>query len=325
MLPFTSREGAVLGADFELIRARASARRVTGPYIFLSKQAIFLVSAGVSGLASPAPYTVSRGDPRLMKSLSPGRLIILLALFLPGPLQAQVPPGWDASEFQISRQELQDLLTRYESILNSTGYSGALKEDARRSADLIRARLEEGDFRAGDRIALRLAGEPDLLPDTVLVERGSVITLPNIGQISVYGVLRSELQDYLTTEIGRFIRNPALSAQSLVRLSVQGAVGAPGFYVFPAEMLLADVLMAAGGPNQSSKLDAIRIRRGEETLMRGGEVQMALDQGRSLDQLGLRAGDELNVPLRATSNWRGTLLRWGAIIISTTLIGIRIW
>ena len=260
-----------------------------------------------------------------MKSLLTFRLILLFGLLFPASLLGQVPPGWDATEFQISRQELQDLLDRYESVMNSPGYSGALKEDARRSADLIRARLEEGDFRAGDRIVLRLAGEPDLFPDTVLVERGAVITLPNIGQISVYGVLRNELQNYLTTEIGRFLRNPELTAQSLVRLSVQGAVGRPGFYVFPAEMLLADVMMAAGGPGQSSKLDAIRIRRGEEVLMRGGEVQMALDEGRSLDQLGLRAGDELNVPLRATSNWRGTLLRWGAIIVSVTLLGIRIY
>jgi protein involved in polysaccharide export with SLBB domain len=260
-----------------------------------------------------------------MKALTYSGLFLTLALLVPGAVLAQVPPGWDATEFQISRQELQELLDRYESVLNSPGYSSDLKSEARRSADLIRSRLEEGDFLAGDRIILRLAGEPDILPDTVLVERGSVITLPNIGQISVYGILRSELQDYLTAEIGRFIRNPELTAQSLVRLSVQGSVGAPGFYVFPAEMLLADVLMAAGGPGQSSKLDAISIRRGEETLMRGGEVQMALDEGRSLDQLGLRAGDELNVPLRATSNWRGTLLRWGAIIISTTFLGIRIF
>ena len=188
-----------------------------------------------------------------------------------------------------------------------------------------RARLEEGDFRAGDRITISLDGEPELLPDTLLVERGAVLSLPNMGEISVYGILRSELEDHLRVEIGRFLREPNLTVQSLVRLSVQGSVGRPGFYVFPAEMLLQDVLMAAGGPAQSSKLDAISIRRGEETLMRGGEVQLALDEGRSLDQLGLRAGDELNVPLRATSNWRGTVLRWGAIIIFTTFLGVRIY
>jgi polysaccharide export outer membrane protein len=246
-------------------------------------------------------------------------------LFLSSALGAQVPPGWDATEFQITRQELQELLDRYEAILNSPGYSATLKEDAQRSADLIRSRLEVGDFRAGDRILIRLGGAPEFFPDTLLVERGSVITVPNMGEISLQGILRSELQDYLTTEIGRYVRNPRLSVQSLVRVSVQGAVGAPGFYVFPADMLLTDVLMEAGGPGQASELDRIKIRRGEEIILRDEDVQAALDQGRSLDQLGLQAGDEISIPEETRSNWGPTLVRWGVIILSTTLLGIRIF
>ena len=260
-----------------------------------------------------------------MKAPSYSRILLTLALLLPGAILAQVPPGWDATEFQISRQELQELLDRYESVLNSPGYSSDLKSEARRSADLIRSRLEEGDFLAGDRISVRLAGDPTLFPDTLLVERGSVITLPNIGEISLQGVLRSELKDHLTNEISRFVRDPELTVQSYVRLSVQGRVRSPGFYVFPAETLLADVIMVAGGPAEDSKLDDIRIRRGENRLMRGGEVLAALDQGRSLDQLGLRAGDEVTVPRRVAVIGWGLVVRWGAIIASTLLLGIRIF
>jgi hypothetical protein len=252
--------------------------------------------------------------------------LILPTLLLHGALHAQVPPGWDATEFQVSRVELQELLARYEAVISSPGYSGGLKEDARRSADLIRSRLTEGDFRAGDRITVRLAGAPEDFPDTLLVERGAVVDLPGMGRISVAGVLRSELQEHLSREIGRFIRNPDLTVQSLVRLSIQGAVRSPGFYVFPAEMLLGDVLMAAGGPQQDSRLDAIRIRRGEEVLLQDQDVQTALDEGRSIDQLGLRAGDEINIPQRTASQlgW-STILRWGAIAASTLLLGIRIF
>jgi hypothetical protein len=251
---------------------------------------------------------------------------LCLILLLHGALHAQVPPGWDATEFQVSRVELQELLARYEAVISSPGYSGGLKEDARRSADLIRSRLTEGDFRAGDRITVRLAGAPEDFPDTLLVERGAVVDLPGMGRISVAGVLRSELQEHLSREIGRFIRNPDLTVQSLVRLSIQGAVRSPGFYVFPAEMLLGDVLMAAGGPQQDSRLDAIRIRRGEEVLLQDQDVQTALDEGRSIDQLGLRAGDEINIPQRTPSplGW-STILRWGAIAASTLLLGIRIF
>jgi protein involved in polysaccharide export with SLBB domain len=186
-------------------------------------------------------------------------------------------------------------------------------------------RLEEGDFRAGDRIAIRLASAPENFPDTLLVERGAVIDLPDMGRVPLRGILRSELQTFLTAEIGRFIRDPELTVQSLVRLSVQGAVESPGFYVFPAGMLLVDVLMAAGGPGQDSELDKIKVRRGDEILLRDGEVQAALDEGKSLDQLGLRAGDELTVPARTQSTWVPTLIRWGVLVASTMLLGIRIF
>ena len=257
----------------------------------------------------------------------PTRHLLFLALlvFIPRMVLAQVPAGWDATNLQVSRQELEELLTRYESVLNSTGYSEEMREDARRSANLIRQRLTEGDFVTGDRIAIMLLGAPEDFPDTLTVEPGSVVTLPNMGQISLQGILRSEVQEHLRTEIGRFVRNPQLTAQALVRLSVQGAVGTPGFYVFPAEMLLGDVLMAAGGPEQDSRLEDIRIRRGEDELMRGGEVLTALDEGRSIDQLGLRAGDELTVPQRLDVIGWGLVVRWGLVIASTLLLGIRIF
>lgn len=252
-------------------------------------------------------------------------LVLALGITFPAILSAQVPPGWDASAFQMTRTELEELLARYESVRASPGYSEALKEDAGQSADLIRNRLEEGDFKVGDRIVVRLEGtRAGVLPDTLLVEKGPSLVIPNMGTISLKGVLRSELQDHLTAEMGRYVRDPSLTAQSLIRLSVQGAVGQPGFYVFPSEMLLGDVFMQAGGPGSSSDLEDIRVRRGSTELMTGPEVQAALDDGRSLDQLGLQAGDEITVPERPRETWWPQIIRWGVIITSTILLGIRI-
>jgi hypothetical protein len=260
-----------------------------------------------------------------MKSL----LVCLLAatlLLLPTLTEGQVPPGWDAAAFQMTRAELQELLARYESVLESPGYSEALKEDALQSADLIRGRLEAGDFRVGDRIVVRLQGTREgTLPDTLLVEEGPTLDIPNMGVISLQGILRSELGDHLTTELGRWVRDPILTAQSLIRISVQGAVGRPGFYVFPSEMLLSDVLMGAGGPGSSSDLEDIRVRRGTLDLMDGTEVRTALDDGRSLDQLGLQAGDEITVPAMTQQTWWPQVVRWGVILASTILLGIRIY
>jgi protein involved in polysaccharide export with SLBB domain len=226
----------------------------------------------------------------------------------------------------MTRSELEELLDRYESVVESPGYSEALKDDARRAAALIRERLEEGDFKVGDRIVLRLEGiRADPAPDTLRVEEGPALDIPNLGVIPLEGVLRSELEEHLTEELSRFIRDPTVTAHSLIRLSVQGAVGVPGFYVFPSEMLLSDVLMQAGGPASSADLEDVRIRRGEELLMDGSEVQMALDEGRSLDQLGLQAGDEITIPQEPQQTWWPQVIRWGVALTTTLLLGVRIF
>ncbi len=254
------------------------------------------------------------------------RGLLALGLLLPTALGAQVPPGWDAATFQMRRGELEELLARYESVLSSPGYSDALREDAQRSAELIRSRLRDGDFRVGDRIVVRMESAPaGVVPDTLLVRDGPSLEILGMGTIPLRGVLRSELADHLTAELARFVRDPTLTAQSLIRLSVQGSVGRPGFYVFPSEMLLSDILMLAGGPAPTANLDDMRISRGSLELMDGTEVRTALDEGRSLDQLGLQAGDEITVPLKPVRAWWPQVLRIGAVIASTVFLGVRIW
>ena len=54
--------------------------------------------------------------------------------------------------------------------------------------------------------------------------------------ISLQGVLRSELQDYLTTQLGKYIKRPEVQTTSLVRVAVMGSVNKPGFYQLPADL-----------------------------------------------------------------------------------------
>jgi hypothetical protein len=249
----------------------------------------------------------------------------------------QVPVDWDPARLQVTRAELEDLLNQYQSIIESAAYSEGIREQARRSARRIEHRLEEGDFRVGDRITLRIEGQPELIspsidesvqslfPNTLIVEPGPAVIIEGMDPISLEGVLRSELQAHMTEELSRYIRDPEVSAQALIRLSVEEAVANPGFYTFRADMLLGDVLMAAGGPAEASNLEEIEIRRGEEVLMQDENVQEALAEGRSLDQLGLRAGDRIQVPAEEPNTWVPTVVRWGAIIVSTAVLGIRLF
>ncbi|HXF82633.1 MAG TPA: SLBB domain-containing protein [bacterium] len=179
---------------------------------------------------------------------------------------------------------------------------------------LLRRRLAEGDFQTGDRVLLFVQGEAEL-SDTFTVQPGHELALPVVGTISLYGVLRSELEARLEREIARYVREPTVRAMALVMISVTGDVTRPGFYPLPVNALVADVVMVAGGGTRDAKLKDMRIERGGAVLWNAAFVTRAVAEGRTLDDIALRSGDQFVVPGRArTSTESG--LRVVALLLS---------
>lgn len=219
---------------------------------------------------------------------------LLFLLSAPGAAQRTFDP--DPGRVLVTRQQLQEQLNQLEQATESGVYSSALRSRSRHEAELIRMRLAEGDFQVGDRIVLIVEGER-ALSDTFAVEAGRIISLTNIGQVPLAGVLRSEAAAYLRERVSRYIRDPIVQVETLIRVSVLGSVNRPGFYTIPTEALVEDVLMRAGGPARGAKLLDIRIERGEKERVWDGQVlQQAIAEGRTVDALSLRAGDRIVVP-----------------------------
>jgi protein involved in polysaccharide export with SLBB domain len=126
--------------------------------------------------------------------------------------------------------------------------------------------------------------------------------LPGLPEIPLRGILRSELQPYLTEKLKAYIREPEVRAETLIRLSIFGAVGSPGFYQVPAINLAGDAIMAAGGPSGNADPSKTVIRRAGVEIWSRDAFQEALIQGLTLDQLNLRAGDELFIGERSRTN-----------------------
>lgn len=196
-----------------------------------------------------------------------------------------------------TRSELEQILRDHEAALASPSVPEIDKARIRSEADVIRGRLQDGDFRVGDRIVFAVEGEANL-PDTLTVAPGQIVELPVFGAIPVAGVLRSEIRAHLTEELGKFINDPVVQANGLMRVSVLGSVGDPGFFSMPAETVLGEAIMLAGGPSGNANLEAVRITRGPDLLMEDEAVAEALRQGLTLDQLSLQAGDQIEVPAR---------------------------
>jgi protein involved in polysaccharide export with SLBB domain len=226
-----------------------------------------------------------------------------------------------------TREQLQAALAEAEQIANGSGFSASFRQAKRDEAAMIRERLAEGDFFVGDQITIQVVG-PDTslggLAGTHAVTYGRVLNLPTIGEIPLKGVLRAEAQDYLTQQVARYIRNPDIRVRPLVRLTFMGGVGAPGFHQVDADMLLSDALMLAGGINNSTVLKDSKILRGEDEIVDGETFVKAVNTGATIDQLNLRAGDEINVGMKTQKDWFTTVRTLAAIpalILSTYGLG----
>lgn len=215
--------------------------------------------------------------------------------------QAQNAPLRLQREGFATRAELEALATQAERALQNSSLSTEQRENQQVTAASIRRRLREGDFQPGDRITVALDG-PIKFHDTVAVRSSSTISLPELPEISLAGVLRSELHDHVLREVKRYVRDPELATTPLVRLTVSGAVVRPGFYSIPADGLLSDLVMVAGGPTANAALTRSHLRRGTEELP-GASVQAALSDGLTVDALLLRSGDELLVGEKRQFNW----------------------
>lgn len=161
-------------------------------------------------------------------------------------------------------------------------------------ARLIEVRLREGDFQVGDRILLRVL-EDTALTDTFPVRAGKMLQLPLMPEIPLQGVLRAELQPYLVEKLGQYVRNPTVEATPLLRVAILGGVGSPGYYNLPADILLSDAVMIAGGPGGNVRLDKSKVQRLGAEIYDADAVEYALNQGVTLDRMSLVGGDVVEI------------------------------
>lgn len=230
-------------------------------------------------------------------------------------------PELDPRSVPATRQQLEELRVRYEAAARSLAYSEELRALARERADAVRQRLVEGDFRAGDWVVMAVEGEP-VLGDTFLVSPDRALDLPNVGTVSLRGVLRSELEAHLTDQIGRYINDPVVHARSFLRISVTGEVVLPGYYLIPPETSVGELIMLAGGPTPTAKLSQVRIYRGTDRIWEGGALQLVIREGRTLGELNVQDGDRIDVPRRSTfapGEIGNTLL-----VVSSAVLGLSI-
>jgi hypothetical protein len=200
--------------------------------------------------------------------------------------------GPPTREAQASRAELESMLAAAER--DTAVGSESDRTHARMTVSTLHDRLTNGDFLVGDRVLIYVQGQ-QALSDTFTVREGQILHLPNLTDVDVHGVLRSELQGHVYAAVSKYLRDPVVRTGSLVRIAVLGEVSHPGFYALPADMLLSDAIMHAGGLGGSADVSRTTVTRGGATVLQSTDVTVAIRDGATIDQVSLRAGDQIEV------------------------------
>jgi len=186
-------------------------------------------------------------------------------------------------------------------------------------ADLeaVKQRLAHGDFAVGDKVLIEVIGD-QTYSDTFTVRSGRVLVLPSLPTLSLDGVLRSESDSVIGAFLARFLRDPQVTVTPMIRLGVLGGVGQPGYYDVPAQSLLSEVIMGAGGLGVYGDMKRTTVNRGNEEVLDSKAANVAIANGSTLDLLNMQSGDNVNVGI---SNPQKTLNK---VQIITAILAIPI-
>lgn len=112
---------------------------------------------------------------------------------------------------------------------------------------------------AGDRLTIRVAGEPELTADYVVDASGS-ISMPYVQTVSVAGMTSQQIEQMIAERLRRgYLRDPKVSAQvtSLRPFYILGEVNTAGSFAYQPGITVQNAIAIAGG--YGARADQARV------------------------------------------------------------------
>lgn len=150
-----------------------------------------------------------------------------------------------------------------------------------------------GVIRPGDALKIVVYKEPDLGGNFLIDSRGNA-QIPGVGDVPVAGLSPVAVKERLREQLlERGVKDPQLSVQLLLNVSVLGEVRAPGPYPIEPGTSLLQLLTRAGGPTERANLrTAYVVREGHRIPV---DLQAAL-VGSATGRYPLNSNDLVYVP-----------------------------
>jgi len=212
--------------------------------------------------------------------------------------QAAAPITMTSTRFEITQR-----LQQIDQQLALAGTKGKQRERLSDEATILRNRLQEGDFRVGERFMLTLIKDT-IRTDSVTVRDSLLIGISNLPDMSLKGVLRSELTARVSAFVAEFLLNTGVRTQILTRVSLMGEVGRPGFYYLIPDRPVSEAVTVAGGPTSKADIKRLEVTRAGKVILSAKKSEQAVKEGKTLEQLNIQSGDEIRIPAIRKFNWQ---------------------
>jgi polysaccharide export outer membrane protein len=148
-------------------------------------------------------------------------------------------------------------------------------------------------LRPGDIVRIDVWGQTEYSGQFQVDEEG-MLHYPVIGSIRATDLTIGMLRDTLRAGLEELFTNPFVTITPLFRIAVLGRVQRPGLYTVDPTLSVLDIVALAGGAASGGNLNRIRVLRAGATTQLSYEREALA--GRSLQQIGVRSGDEVIVP-----------------------------
>jgi len=150
-------------------------------------------------------------------------------------------------------------------------------------------------LRPGDIVRIEVWGQQAYSGQFQVDERG-ILQYPVIGEITITNLTVADLRDRLREGLEAIFNRPFLTVTPLFRMAVLGEVARPGLYTVDPTLSVLDIVAMAGGTSRNGDLNKIRLLRA------GAEERLSFQreglQGRTLQEIGVRSGDQILVARR---------------------------
>jgi protein involved in polysaccharide export with SLBB domain len=167
-----------------------------------------------------------------------------------------------------------------------------------------------GEFAPGDGVRITvwrdvgMADQKDLqdlgLNGDFLIDSRGYVLLPVIGEVRAYGHTRKTLARAIEDSLK--IRALRVICLPLIRVTLLGAVNKPGSYLIEPKDSLWELINLAGGPLNHADIRKIFVQRGGRKVV--SNLLESFEQAHSLEQIGVRSGDQMYVPGQSRFPWR---------------------